>query len=163
MILITFEGLDPFVTGRYSREHLKNLANLFEASEDEISFFVPNGTIVHNGIEQTSWNIRVKVECPLRYHALEENVANYLLKTLKDFAIHIEVLFHYFDEAHSHKRVSSEYPLFIGHDEVKEAEEKWEEEQDDEVYTGDVFAEHKEELDALEEALEGNAKKGHKE
>ncbi len=157
MILITFEGLDPFVTGRYSREHLKNLASLFETKEEEISFFVPNGTIVHEGIEQTSWNIVVKVECSMKYQGLEKNVAAYLLKTLKDFAIHCTVLFSYHDERHLHSFVNEKYPLYLSHDEIQEAEEALEE-AEEEVYTGDIFAEHKEELEELEKTLEGKAK-----
>ena len=151
MILITFAGLDPFVTGRYSREHLRNLASLFETDEEEVSFFAPNGTIVHDGVEQTSWNVRVTVEAPRRLMAVEEVVSSYLLRTIQGFAINIEVLFRYFDEEHLHRHLSEDYPRYIGRDEIREAEEESGEEP--EPWLGDAFAERREELEELERRL----------
>ena len=50
MITIDILGLDQYVAGHYSREHEKNLASLFEISEDEISFYSPNSTLFHDGV-----------------------------------------------------------------------------------------------------------------
>ena len=82
MITISVIGLDQYVVGHYSKQHSKNLAALFETSEDNISFIAPDCYIFHNGVEQTSWNSIVRVTAPRQFEKLEANVAKYLLKTL---------------------------------------------------------------------------------
>ena len=155
MILISFLGIDQFVVGHYSKEHTANLAQLFEVPEDEISFFAPNAMIFHNGVEQTSWSILITVRCDHKYEPLQEAVAGYLFRTIKDFAIHIEIHFDYIEAEHTMKLVNDDYPAFIeesnivnyddddedGHDHDHEDDEE-----DEEVYLGDVFESVSEEL-----------------
>ena len=155
MITISILGLDQFVVGRYSREHTENLAQAFECEEDEINFYAPYSMIFHKGVEQTSWNILVIVRCDERYEPHAEVIGQYLLQTLKDFAIHIEIQFDYIHEHDAFKLINDDYPLYltesnvvhVGHDE-DEDECECEDEDDEEVYLGDVFEGMEEKLDA---------------
>lgn len=120
MITIQILGLDEFVTGRYSRENTSNLAQLFETGEDDISFYAPNSMIFHNGVEQTSWNVVVIVLAPRKYRSSEREVADYIGKTLNLYAINIQVLFQYYDEASFHTYDNDQYPRFITSDEIRD-------------------------------------------
>ncbi len=113
MVTLTFLGLDQFVVGHYSKDHTKALANLFEVEEDDLDFVAPNNMVFHNGVEQTSWNVTVKVFAPEECQPLEGKVAKYLLDTVKDFAINVRVVFEYFHEHRIHESLNPDYPRFI--------------------------------------------------
>ncbi|HBX24911.1 MAG TPA: hypothetical protein DEF61_01295 [Firmicutes bacterium] len=122
MITISFLGLDQFVVGRYSKEHTKALASLFETSEDEINFYAPNSMVFHNGVEQTSWNLIVIVKAPTKYKPLEKVVAKYLLETLPLFSIHIELEFEYFETSSRYEKINPDYPRYIDQGHIKEVD-----------------------------------------
>lgn len=113
MITISFLGLDQFVVGHYSKEHTANLANLFEADPDSLNFFAPNSMLFHEGVEQTSWNVLLIVRAPKKYHPLEKKVAEYLLKTVTDFAVNVELEFEYFEEEHHYEHLNPDYPRYM--------------------------------------------------
>ena len=172
MITIQILGLDHFVVGQYSREHTANLAQLFETSEDEISFGSTETVIIHNGVEQTSWNVLVLVHASHQYEPLEGAVASYLLKTLSSFAFHLTVEFDYFEPHAHYASINDKYPLFITSEQVHDITyEEGEEDDDccdhdhddadeekhpdpnneDEIYLGNAFEGFDEKLAKLEE------------
>jgi hypothetical protein len=176
MITISVLGLDQYVVGHYSKEHTANLANLFEINEDEVNFYAPESMIFHSGVEQTSWNSIVIVKAPSRCEAVEAKVADYLIKTLSEFTINLEVEFEYFEEGHRYAHVNSSYPRFIKEDNLVdvEAESGDDSDEDDEepnpadhaeldpndpnqIFLGNAFEGHEHELD--EKAAEDEAKK----
>lgn len=122
MINIQILGLDPFVVGHYSKDHSANLAQLFEVNEDELSFHASEGMMFHQGVEQTSWDTLVVVRAPEEAHALEDVVSDYLLETLSQFSINVTVLFEYFHGHHVHQKINTQYPRFIGPDQIEEEE-----------------------------------------
>ncbi len=155
MITISILGLDQYVVGHYSKMHTENLAQLLEVEEDDISFYAPNSMIIHKGIEQTSWNTEVIVHLPTKYAVLENKVADYLIKTLKDVTINLNVTFEYFEESSHYEYINDDYPRFIKADNIVDADdpysEKDEEEYDGEIpepYLGNVFEGRQDELDA---------------
>jgi hypothetical protein len=113
MITVCVLGLDQFVVGHYSKEHTINIANLYETDESSVSFYAPNSMLFHNGVEQTSWNTIVLVRAPKKFAFAESKVAKYLIETMKDFTINLEVDFEYFDEGNHYEFLNSEYPRFI--------------------------------------------------
>ncbi len=158
MISIDILGLDQYVAGHYSREHGKNLASLFEVSEDDLAFYSPVSTLFHDGVEQISWNALVIVHCDASYEAAEEKVANYLLSTLTDFSVNVDVRFEYF-HGHEYSRHNPDYPRFLKAENIKEAVLKAEEsaeeaidggnpDQGEEIYLGNAF---EGKIDSLEE------------
>ena len=82
MVTISIYGLDQYTVGHYSKNHTKNLANLLEVDEDNVSFYSPDAYVFHNGVEQTSWNAIVKVNAPEKCESNEAKVAKYLIETL---------------------------------------------------------------------------------
>jgi hypothetical protein len=184
MITICILGLDQYVVGHYSKEHTENLANLFETSSDDVNFYAPQSMVFHAGVEQTSWNTIVIVKAPHRYESLEAKVADYLIKTLSEFTINLEVEFEYFEEGRHYEHINSSYPRFIAEDnlvnvetEEEEADEHDDSDEDDEepdprdradldindpnqIFLGDAFAGKQDLLDGKAGKALDSKKKG---
>ena len=144
MITVTIYGLDQFVVGRLSREMTPNLAKLYETSEDEILFVAPENMVFHNGVEQTSWNIIIHVNAPMRTKIIEKQVATFILESIGDVAINKVVEFYYYSEDNRYSKFNDSYPRFIAADNLVDvAEEDYEDmeegEGEDEIFTGDIF------------------------
>lgn len=172
MITISVLGLDQYVVGHYSKDHTANLANLFECDEDDVSFYAPEAMIFHAGVEQTSWNTIVIVRAPERFAILESKAADYLIKTLSEFSINLEVEFEYFEESHTYQHINAAYPRFISADNLVDVHEEEEDslndaDEDDaepdprdhaeldpndenQLFLGDAFAGHEQDLAALD-------------
>lgn len=144
MITISILGLDQFVVGHYSKEHTANIAQLCESSEDLINFYAPNSMVFHNGVEQTSWNTIVIVRAPKQYEAVEKDLADYLLRTLSDFSINIELTFQYYDSAHHYQKVNDKYPRYIASDNIDKGEDDvpFEFGDEPEQMEGDIIHDH---------------------
>ncbi|MCI5452193.1 hypothetical protein MR511_00380 [bacterium] len=132
MITIQIIGLDHFVVGQYSRENTGNIAQLFETKEDDVSFASTETVLLHQGVEQTSWNAVVWVHAPHKFEPFEKSVATYLMKTLANFCIHVEVEFDYYEDHAHYESINSSYPRFITADQVHDISEECEEEEYDE-------------------------------
>lgn len=124
MITISVLGLDQFVVGRYSKDHSANLAQLFECTEDDIIFYSPNASIFHKGVDQTSWNTMVIVRAPHKYEAVMKQVGNYLLKTLSEFSINVQVEFAFYEGEHFKEKINEDYPRFIESENLVDIEEE---------------------------------------
>jgi hypothetical protein len=118
MITISILGLDQFVVGRYSKDNSANLANLFESDENLLNFYAPNAMVFHHGTEQTSWNTIVIVRAPIKYKACESKVAEYLMKTLSEFSINVEIEFEYFEQSSHYEHINDSYPRYIASDNI---------------------------------------------
>lgn len=144
MITIIFYGLDQFVVGRLSRELTPNIAKLFEVKEEDVNFVAPNDLVFHNGVEQTSWNLIIHVHAPRQSALVQDEVAEYLLSAIGDVAIHKTVVFYYYQEANRYERINDEYPRYITEDNLVDTDVEYDEEieegeEDDQLYTGDIF------------------------
>ncbi len=156
MITIFVYGLDQFVVGRLSKELLENLSNVFEIDEDEINFVASGSMYFHNGVEQTSWNVLVKVNAPERLSVVQEDVAKVILAGFEGYTINIEVQFDYYCEEDHYEKISEDYPRYISETNIVNVEDEYEEEDDDEdeehhyheykegdgddeIYMGDIF------------------------
>ena len=151
MITFLIYGLDQFVIGRLSRELSLGLADIYETSEDMFEFIAPEATVFHNGVEQTSWDIFVKINASQRYALIEEVVAKYLLSQLSYFAINVHLEFTYFDEDRVYEKINKEYPRFITEENIVsidngvhnvENDDELDEDSeynDEEIFDGDIF------------------------
>lgn len=137
MVTISIYGLDQYVVGRYSKDHTANIASLLEVDTKDVVFYSPNAYVFHNGVEQTSWNTIVKVNAPEECEKLEDKVANYIIKTLKEFTIHLVVEFTYYHKHHRYEFVNKEYPRYISEENVVNVEDEYEE--NEEIYDGNMF------------------------
>lgn len=159
MVTISIYGLDQYTIGHYSKDHTKNLANLFEVSEDNVSFYAPDAYVFHNGVEQTSWNAIVKVNAPEHCESNEKAIAKYLIETLKEFSIHLQVEFYYYHSHHHYEHINKDYPRFIKEDNLVNVEE--DEDYDGELYEGNIFEGFEEKLEEAAKKREEEAKEHH--
>lgn len=144
MITIIFYGLDQFVVGRLSRELTAQVAKLYEVNEEEVIFIAPNDLVFHNGVEQTSWNLLIHVHAPSKTAIVQEEVAKYLIAAIGDIAIHKTVEFYYYHEINRYQKINDQYPRYIADDNLVDTEQEYDEdieegEDDDQIYTGDIF------------------------
>ena len=145
MISIFVYGLDQFLVGDLSREITKNLADVFETSEDEIMFVAPNDMVFHNGAEQTSWRVIVEVKLPDIYTKVQDKVKEVLFHYVSQVAVHVDIIFNYHFASEHFAKINEKYDLFLEEeledslDDETYQEELNEGEGEDEIYTGDIF------------------------
>ena len=144
MITVIVYGLDQFVVGRLSRELGPNLAKLYEVNEEEVIFIAPQDLVFHNGVEQTSWNLLIHVHAPKRTALVQDDVATFLTNAIGDVAIHKTVEFYYYSEDNRYQKLNEQYPRFITSDNLVDVDAEYDEdleegEEDDQIYTGDIF------------------------
>lgn len=148
MVTITIYGLDQYTVGHYSKDHTKNLADLFEVDEDDINFAAPEAFVIHKGVEQTSWNAIVKVNAPQDLEPLQEKIAHYLINTLKDFSIHLSVEFTYYHRHDRYESINDDYPRFLDESNLVNIEDE-ELPEGEELYEGNIFEGYQEQLDEI--------------
>ena len=144
MITVNIYGLDQFIVGDLSVTLGKNLAKIYEISEDDINFISTNNMVFHNGNEQTSWRVIVEVNLPKKLEVLEHQALEIINHYISEVAINVETTFRYYLSDHHHLHINKDYPLYLeSHEEIEieaETSEELEEgEGDDEIYTGDIF------------------------
>ena len=137
-------GLDQFVVGNLSRELTPLVAKLYEVEEDEVNFIAPQAMVFHKGVEQTSWNILIQVNAPKKVSVLEDQMAELMLHGIGEVAIHVAVEFYYYSQDNRHVKINKDYPRFIADENLVDLDDEYPEdleegEEDDEIYTGDIF------------------------
>ena len=144
MINIFVYGLDQFVVGDVSRELTSLVAKLYEVEEDEVNFIAPNDMVFHNGVEQTSWRVIVEVRAPEEFDKFQNAAKDLIMHYISTVAVHVEVTFIYYGYHDHFVKLNPEYPHYLTEKEMAEdevySEEMEEGEEDDQIYTGDMFA-----------------------
>ena len=145
MITISILGLDQYIVGRLSRDLTSNIAKLYELDEDQVVFVAPNNMIFHKGVEQTSWNVIVRVNAPMKVQVLQDEMANLLSIGLKDVTINLVIEFTYYSQDNRYEKINSDYPRYIAEDNLTDLDIEFEEDVDPEdIYDGDVFEDFEE-------------------
>ena len=144
MITVNIYGLDQFVVGDVSLPLGKNLAKVYEVSEDDINFIASNNMVFHLGVEQTSWRVIVEVNVPKKLEVLQDQALEVINHYLKDVAINVETFFRYYSSDHHSLSINNEYALYLEEKPEMEfdseySEELEEGEEEDQIYTGDIF------------------------
>lgn len=139
MVTISILGLDQYIVGRLSRDYTSNIAKLYEITDDDVVFVGPNNMVFHKGVEQTSWNVIVKVHAPLKVQVLQDEMANLISIALKDVAINIVIEFTYYSEDSRYEKINKEYPRYIGEDNLTDLDIEFEDVDPEDIYDGDVF------------------------
>ena len=144
MITVILYGLDQFLVGDLSLSLGKDLAKLYEVSEDDINFIAPNDMIFHKGVEQTSWRVIVEVNVPKKLEVLQEQATQVIVHHVKQIAIHVELYFKYYLSDHRYLHINEDYPLYMEETPEVDIETEYPEdieegEGEDEIYTGDIF------------------------
>lgn len=160
MITIIFYGLDQFVVGQLSQEMTAGLAKLYEVKEDDINFVARENMVYHNGCEQTSWNVLIHVHAPMKVSVLQDFVKDYIFRMVGELAIHKTLEFYYYSQDNRYEEINPNYKRYLEDSALNididngEYQEKEEGEGEDDIYTGDAFEGHQDELDSMEEPYE---------
>lgn len=144
MITITIYGLDQFVVGNLSRQLTPLVAKLYEVDEEDVVFIAPDAMVFHKGTEQTSWNVLIHVTATKKVSVLQEQMSQLMLHGIGDVAIHVTVEFYYYSQDDRYQKINPNYPRFISDDNLVNVDDEYDEdieegEDDDQVYTGDIF------------------------
>ena len=147
MITVTLLGMDIYDAISKTKKLVKPLMDLYGVKENEIEFYAPQGFIIHDGMEQTSFRLNVTIEAPLSKKDKEKEAVGILTSSLKEVAIHFRVLFRYFDPANEHIVLDPEYPEYMNagntvhaSSEEEESSKNYEEE-GEEPYMGEIIPE----------------------
>lgn len=145
MITITIYGLDQFVVGNLSRELTPLVAKLYEVSEDDVIFLAPQTMVFHKGTEQTSWNILIHVNAPKKVSVLQDQMSELMLHGIGDVAINVAVEFYYYSQDDRYEKINESYPRWLSDENLVSVDDEYPEdleegEEEDQIYTGDIFA-----------------------
>lgn len=141
MITISIIGVDPYLVRQISKAMTAKIAALYEVSKDEINFYAPECLYIHDGVEQNTWNVLVKVNAPLKVRVLEKDAVKVIREFMKDACINLAVEFYYYSSDNRYEFIDNSHPRFMTEDnsyEIIEDEEE-EEESTEEPYLGDIF------------------------
>lgn len=149
MIIVSLLGTDPYNAIDYTKRLHKGLVNAYGIDDNDLEFFAPESFLIHDGMEQTSFHLNVRIEAPYEYQDREETVLDYLKDAFKDLSVHVRILFTYFDPEHEHVLFDPDYPPFMTERNVVKADTHEEEEEDEEEevdekeepYMGDIIGE----------------------
>lgn len=134
MITVSLLGCDRYVAMQVSKESQKKLADLYEIDINDIIFYAPESFLIHDGVEQTSYQLSIVVHAPLRFSVLEKNVAEFLSKACSNYSVHISIRFNYFDADHEYNYLDLDYPRYITETNMVQFQE---EDDDEDVYDYD--------------------------
>lgn len=153
MIVISLLGVDQYQAASFVSDIQDEVAQIFETDPEEIVFYAPDSFLIYRGVDQTSYQLDVVVQCPQKYMPLESRISEYLIKVFTQTHVHVRILFEYFDPAHEHESINEEYPRFMTNENMAhfEAESDEEDPEKTEPYTGNPFAEYDERVKAKEQ------------
>ncbi len=151
MITVSILGMDYYEAISRTKALHKKLVEAYGIEDNELEFFAPNSFIIHDGFEQTSFRLNIKIEAPYEEQDKEEIIKDIVFDTLKDLAIHLRVVFSYFEPEHEYIKIDPDYPEYMSEKNTVKAEEHHhdddlnEDEDDeelyDEPYMGDIISE----------------------
>lgn len=142
MITIVILGIDPYLLRQVSRLATPKLADLYECKKDDIDFFAPEGLLVHDGVEQNTWNINVRVNAPLKVKVLEDQAVKVIRQYLKEVCVNMEITFNYYSQDNHYEFLSEDHPRFITEENsIYEDEEPFANDDGEEPYLNDIFEE----------------------
>jgi hypothetical protein len=139
MITVIILGIDPYQLRDLSRDLTKPLANICEVSEDDINFYAPEGLLVHNGVEQNTWNVQIRVVAPRKVQVLQKEIAKTIAGFMSHIAIHTTIVFAYYLSDERETFINKEYPLFLDEKNSVVTEDITEDDNEDDVFTGNIF------------------------
>ena len=150
MFILNLNGADVYLAGQIERSVIPALSKLLKIEENEIILYAVDGFIYHDGIDQTSYNLLVEVECAKEYEKSEKEVADLIFKHVKNYSIHTRLYFNYFT-GKVYESINEEYPLFLSSSNLVDISTEEEGNENAEVFDGNIFEEYEDVLPADEE------------
>lgn len=135
MIIISLLGMDQYYAIDVTKKLHHELINIYGCKDEELLFFAPQSFLIHNGIEQTSFVLEVRIDAPEIYKDKELRVKDYLTSALQDISIHFHFLFNYFRPHHEYLVKNEDYPLYMTEENTVKASVQEEENDEDSNYS----------------------------
>lgn len=145
MVNINIYGIDPYLLYQLSRDITSQLASIYEIEEKDITFFAPEGLLVHSGADQNNYNINVIVNAPRKVQVLQKEATKILVAYLSKVVVNIDIIYSYYLMEERETHIVNNYPLFICEKNSVDIEEN-ENENFENLYDGDIFASIKDKL-----------------
>lgn len=139
MITIFTFGIDPYSLRQLSRDITPQLSSFFEVDKEEINFFGNEGLFVHEGIEQNTWYVFIKVVLPRKLQIFQKEAEKIITNFFKFVTIHIEIIFEYYLSEERSVFINSDYPKYLTESNTVDIEDEAAEEDYQDIYTGDAF------------------------
>ena len=146
MITISIIGVDPFMVRQISKEMTSKIAAVYEVKADDIDFYAPECLYIHDGVEQNTWNVLVKVNAPQKVKVLENQAVKVIREFMTDACVHLAIEFYYYSQDNRYEFVDPTHPRYMTEEntvdlyEDEEIEEEYEDEEDrEEPYLGNIF------------------------
>lgn len=145
MITISIIGLDPYLVRQISKEMSAKIADIYETTVDNINFYAPECLFIHNGVEQNTWNVLVKVNAPLKVKVMERDAAKIIHEFVKDACVNMAIEFDYYSQDNRYEYIDKNHPRFMTEENtVIEEDESLED--GEEPYLGDIFENFEEKI-----------------
>lgn len=150
MVFVKFEGADQYIASDFSHDINRKLQKIYGIKENELNFLMEDSFFVHDGQEQTSFQVLVEILAPEELMSKEKELEKFLAKELNNLAIHSHIIFTYFSSSHAYDEINSDYPEYMTPDNMVKAsneEEQKDEESEEEgleendLFTGNIFQE----------------------
>lgn len=144
MFIITLKGSDVYLAGEIEKNLTPKISKLCRINENEIILHAVDGFIYHDGIEQTSYNLIVKIECSRELEKFENELVKLFFEVLKNYSVHTRIYFDYFTERKVYENINKDYPLFINSTNMVDVEtDKFDEiDENVEIYDGNIFKDY---------------------
>ena len=156
MITVSILGLDPYLVRQISKDLTPRLSDIYECHKDDVDFYAPECLFIHDGVEQNTWNVLVRVHAPLKVKVMEKEVARIIHEFMKDACINLAIEFYYYSQDNRYEFIDPTHPRFMTEensveiDQDDSLEEDLRDERDDEdyeePYLGNVFEDFEKKL-----------------
>ena len=115
MVIISYTGLYLYLVGELNAKIHSQVSKILNIDEEEVVFTSYDSFVFYKGHEQTSINLLIKVEMDEKLKVHQKELADYLLKTSKDYSLHAFVYFNYFKDEDYDENISySEEEIYTG-------------------------------------------------
>ena len=145
--LFTF-GIDPYSLRQLSADITPKLSQLFECKREDINFYATEGLFVHDGVEQNTWYILVKVMLPRKLQIFQKEAASIIANFYKNVVINLEIIFEYYLSDEREVFINHDYPLYLDENNMVEASDETIGDDDiEDIYTGDAFENYRDKFE----------------
>lgn len=139
MVTISILGLDPYLVRQISKAMTPKLADICEMSKDNINFYAPECLVIHDGVEQNTWNVIVRVNAPLKVKVMEKEACKIIHEYIKDACVNMSVEFYYYSSDIRYEFISKDHPRFMDENNLVVEDDCCDDEEDEEPYLGNIF------------------------
>lgn len=150
MVTISIIGVDPYLVRQISKAMTDKISNIYEISKDDVNFYAPECLYIHDGVEQNTWNVLVKVNAPIKAKIMEKDAVKIIREFMKGACIHVAIEFYYYSQDNRYEFIDETHPHFMTEEnlvyEDDDYDDESEEGEEEELYLENMFENFEEKL-----------------